>query len=173
VTDDESGLVYMRARYYEPGMGRFVSEDQAMDGTNWYSYCSNEPVDRADCTGRVWEVSNLLGTAFISLTGALAVAGGYLLGFLATVALIQLELPGFRPTVDFISVFISAASAVLGAVMGKPSMNLGGGIHFKNLATRYFSRAAGYGFVFGLLAGAYAAKAAFEIWYGDNFDKVN
>ena len=26
VSDDESGLVYMRARYYEPGSGRFISE---------------------------------------------------------------------------------------------------------------------------------------------------
>lgn len=32
VQDDESGLVYMRARYYEPGTGRFISEDPAMDG---------------------------------------------------------------------------------------------------------------------------------------------
>ena len=35
VQDDESGLVYMRARYYEPGTGRFVSQDIARDGWNW------------------------------------------------------------------------------------------------------------------------------------------
>jgi RHS repeat-associated protein len=44
VQDDESGLIYMRARYYEPGTGRFVSEDRARDGTNWFSYCGNVPI---------------------------------------------------------------------------------------------------------------------------------
>lgn len=41
--DDESGLVYMRARYYEPGSGRFTSQDPAQDGTNWYTYAGNAP----------------------------------------------------------------------------------------------------------------------------------
>jgi hypothetical protein len=54
VTDDESGLVYMRARYYEPGTGRFVSEDPAMDGTNWYVYCGNDPASRVDANGKFW-----------------------------------------------------------------------------------------------------------------------
>ena len=49
--DDESGLVYMRARYYEPGSGRFVSEDTARDGWNWFAYCGNDPVGRVDRTG--------------------------------------------------------------------------------------------------------------------------
>ncbi|MCW5939363.1 MAG: RHS repeat-associated core domain-containing protein [Fimbriimonadaceae bacterium] len=50
--DAESGLVYMRARYYEPWTGRFISEDPAMDGANWYVFCGNEPVSRRDATGR-------------------------------------------------------------------------------------------------------------------------
>ncbi|RYG98248.1 MAG: hypothetical protein EON58_07720, partial [Alphaproteobacteria bacterium] len=33
--DDETGLVYMRARYYDPQVGRFTSEDPAMHGENW------------------------------------------------------------------------------------------------------------------------------------------
>ncbi len=51
VLDDESGLIYMRARYYEPGSGRFVSEDPARDGLNWYGYASGRPTDLADFTG--------------------------------------------------------------------------------------------------------------------------
>lgn len=35
-TDEETGLIYMRARYYEPQVGRFVSEDPTGDGDNWY-----------------------------------------------------------------------------------------------------------------------------------------
>jgi RHS repeat-associated protein len=49
--DAESGLVYMRARYYEPWTGRFVSEDPARNGTNWYTYCDNDPVNLIDATG--------------------------------------------------------------------------------------------------------------------------
>ena len=52
VTDDESGLIYMRARYYEPSTGRFLSEDPARDGANWYVYCWNEPVLKVDPDGR-------------------------------------------------------------------------------------------------------------------------
>ncbi|MCW5939366.1 MAG: RHS repeat-associated core domain-containing protein [Fimbriimonadaceae bacterium] len=49
--DAESGLVYMRARYYEPWTGRFISEDPAMDGPNWYVYCGNDPGNKTDPAG--------------------------------------------------------------------------------------------------------------------------
>jgi RHS repeat-associated protein len=49
--DAESGLVYMRARYYEPWTGRLVSEDPARDGHNWFVYCGNDPVNKVDPTG--------------------------------------------------------------------------------------------------------------------------
>lgn len=51
--DDESGLIYMRARYYEPGSGRFISEDPARDGMNWYAYCENNPINRVDSSGQM------------------------------------------------------------------------------------------------------------------------
>ncbi len=51
VQDDESGLVYMRARYYEPGTGRFVSEDPAHEGRNWLVYVHNNPVGSKDPSG--------------------------------------------------------------------------------------------------------------------------
>ncbi len=60
-TDNESGLIYMRARYYDPSIGRFVSEDPALDGSNWYMYCRNGPVTSIDPTGR-----NLVSDAFNS-----------------------------------------------------------------------------------------------------------
>ena len=50
--DDESGLTYMRARFYEPGSGRFVSEDPSRKGANWYVYCSSDPVNYGDYSGR-------------------------------------------------------------------------------------------------------------------------
>ncbi|GMV88983.1 MAG: hypothetical protein AMXMBFR81_19140 [Chthonomonas sp.] len=54
--DDESCLTYMRARYYEPTTGRFVSEDPAREGAHWQVYCGNNPVTRIDGTGKsIWE----------------------------------------------------------------------------------------------------------------------
>jgi RHS repeat-associated protein len=52
VQDDESGLIYMRARYYEPGSGRFISEDPAMDGTNFYVYGKNTLTYYVDFNGK-------------------------------------------------------------------------------------------------------------------------
>ena len=37
--DEETGLIYLRARYYDSGVGGFISEDPARDGLNWYSLC--------------------------------------------------------------------------------------------------------------------------------------
>ena len=49
--DDESGLIYLRARYYDPGLGRFISEDPIKDGMNWYVYCGGDPVMFIDPSG--------------------------------------------------------------------------------------------------------------------------
>ncbi len=51
VADAESGLTYMRARYYDPSLGRFISEDPGRNGTNWYVYCGNNPVNNVDPSG--------------------------------------------------------------------------------------------------------------------------
>ncbi len=49
--DAETGLIYLRARYYDAGIGSFTQEDPAKDGLNWYSYCAGNPVNRWDPTG--------------------------------------------------------------------------------------------------------------------------
>jgi RHS repeat-associated protein len=51
-SDEETGLVYMRARYYAPEIGRFQSEDPKGDGNNWFVYCNNDPVNKSDPTGK-------------------------------------------------------------------------------------------------------------------------
>jgi RHS repeat-associated protein len=44
--DPETGLYYYRARYYDPKIGRFVSQDPIgfLGGNNFYAYVENNPV---------------------------------------------------------------------------------------------------------------------------------
>ena len=51
--DVESGAYYLRARYYDPSVGRFTQEDPACAGLNWYTYCNNRPVMFVDPSGLV------------------------------------------------------------------------------------------------------------------------
>ncbi len=44
--DKETQEIYLRARQYQPGNGRFTSEDPARSGSNWYAYCDGNPVNR-------------------------------------------------------------------------------------------------------------------------------
>jgi RHS repeat-associated protein len=57
--DIESGLYYLRARFYEPAIGRFLSQDP-LPGGNLYAYVGNNPTNRVDPTGLMW-VSSILG----------------------------------------------------------------------------------------------------------------
>jgi len=51
--DIETGLYYYRARYYNPHIGRFMQTDPVGydEGINWYAYCGNNPIGRADPSG--------------------------------------------------------------------------------------------------------------------------
>jgi RHS repeat-associated protein len=52
-SDTETGLYYYRARYYDPAIGRFTSEDPSefADGLNLYRYVHNNPALYSDPTG--------------------------------------------------------------------------------------------------------------------------
>jgi RHS repeat-associated protein len=51
--DPEIGLYYYRARYYDPRIGRFISEDPTRyrGGLNYYTYVKSRPIDRFDPLG--------------------------------------------------------------------------------------------------------------------------
>ncbi|MBN2440628.1 MAG: RHS repeat-associated core domain-containing protein [Spirochaetales bacterium] len=49
--DTEAGLYYFNARYYDAALGRFINVDPIQDGSNWYVYCSNNPLSFTDPTG--------------------------------------------------------------------------------------------------------------------------
>ncbi|WP_018250037.1 RHS repeat-associated core domain-containing protein [Orenia marismortui] len=48
---DDTGLTYIRARYYDASVGRFTRVDPIRDGLNWYGYCGGNPVNYIDFTG--------------------------------------------------------------------------------------------------------------------------
>jgi RHS repeat-associated protein len=52
-SDQESGLYYFRARYYDPQVGRFISEDPIgfRGGNNLYSFVRNNPIILTDPSG--------------------------------------------------------------------------------------------------------------------------
>ena len=49
--DKLTGLYYYGARYYDPTIGRFISEDPVKDGWNWYAYTANNPLRYVDPNG--------------------------------------------------------------------------------------------------------------------------
>lgn len=51
--DSDTGLYYYRARWYNPEVGRFISEDPVrfLAGINWYDYVANGPVRWIDPFG--------------------------------------------------------------------------------------------------------------------------
>ncbi len=52
--DPISQQYYLRARYYNPVIGRFTQEDSYnVDGLNLYAYCRNNPVSYVDPSGNI------------------------------------------------------------------------------------------------------------------------
>jgi len=67
--DDGTGLMYFRARYYDPGLGMFVSHDPARQFMSPYSYGGWNPLNGRDPTGAFWEAL-LIGVLLGALLGA-------------------------------------------------------------------------------------------------------
>ena len=60
--DEETGLYYLKTRYYDPQVGRFMTIDgieyldpETINGLNLYAYCNNNPVMNVDYAGKSWK----------------------------------------------------------------------------------------------------------------------
>jgi len=93
--DDETGLMYYNARYYDPSLGRFITADTVvpsatdLESLNRYSYCRNNPVNMVDPSGHKWSwgkfwnsfVGAVFGAIITIATGGLG-APAFLAGML-------------------------------------------------------------------------------------------
>ena len=59
--DTETELYFLKTRYYDPEIGRFMTIDdisyldpETINGLNLYAYCGNNPVMRVDENGNAW-----------------------------------------------------------------------------------------------------------------------
>jgi len=71
--DVETGFYYLQTRYYDPEVGRFISQDsidyadpETINGLNLYAYCGNNPVTFVDATGhsKIKKFFRKIGKAF-------------------------------------------------------------------------------------------------------------
>ena len=74
VFDEETGLYYLRSRYYNPGWGRFVNVDVLIGAGkllshNLFAYCDNVPVSFSDKHGQTRENSFFYETTIEDVAG--------------------------------------------------------------------------------------------------------
>lgn len=85
--DSESNLLYMRQRYYDPTLGRFIQPEISYDyPVNPYEYCESNPISRIDINGEQAEAvvtapwwASIFGGGSAAGGGA-AVGGGVIIG---------------------------------------------------------------------------------------------
>jgi len=75
VMDERNGLLYMRARYYQPGIGRFINKDpvEVLAGLNLYAYVLDNPISRFDPTGFWYIDFNFSAAYWLGVTGGVMV----------------------------------------------------------------------------------------------------
>ena len=76
---DVNGLLHLRARYYEPGMGRFLNQDPSWSEQNLYEYGTSNPVNSRDPLGLCAAQPGIVAQDICEL---LASIGGFLFDIL-------------------------------------------------------------------------------------------
>ena len=79
--DPETGLYYYRARYYDPGAGRFINEDswRFYAGANFFTYVGGRPTVLRDPTGHN-PIAALIGGIVGAAVNVNANVGAYIAG---------------------------------------------------------------------------------------------
>ena len=134
VSDVETGLIYMRARYYDPSAGRFVSQDPKFNGENWLIYCMDNPINSVDQDGKD-SIPELLGyigqfmlsalscrTFQISMAGLFLATLACILAPLAFVVGCGIPFGGLCGGAALAIMTVQAISAMMAAVAASPGV---------------------------------------------------
>ncbi len=188
--DTETGLYFLKTRYYDPEVGRFITIDDlsyldpdTINGLNLYAYCGDNPVMRTDSNGSSWW-SDFWKKAFAVVAGVallvIAVAGIVLTGGAMLVpALIGFGVgaganllgqglgniaagKGFFDDISWGSVFIGGLA---GAAFGTGIGGLGGAIGIGALANSGMAAAEGKSWA-NIVSSAIVGGVAGAIGYG-------
>ncbi|HEV2473212.1 MAG TPA: RHS repeat-associated core domain-containing protein [Chthonomonadales bacterium] len=120
-SEDETGLIYMQARYMDPATGTFASRD-AMSGGPTFLYCYDSPVNRLDPDGHLdgWLGTFVAGMCILLAGACLEVTSiGLLWGVIAAMgglAAVGAVLEG-GGAISLV-VGLGVGSAVFGAAIG-------------------------------------------------------
>ena len=89
--DTETDMYYLKTRYYDPEIGRFITiddvsylEPDTINGLNLYAYCGNNPIMRVDANGTAWWHWVIGALVVVGLVvGTVVSAGGLGAGLMA------------------------------------------------------------------------------------------
>ncbi len=125
----------MQTRYYDPEVGRFISQDslefadpESINGLNLYAYCGNNPVMNVDPTGTVdWgAVGRVIGGFLLSLVGMGIATAGIIPALVSPAATVVSEFGltlGFYGAALVVSAFDSAVYSDMELIGWNPYNN--------------------------------------------------
>ncbi len=167
--DSETGLYFLKTRYYDPEVGRFISIDdlsyldpESINGLNLYAYCANNPVMNVDQNG----------TFIISFLVGLCVS--FAVGFTASAVSQGLEygwdnINFWQAGIDGLFAVASAAlaatgigmlgSMAIGAAMGFSQYAIGAAFHGEKLTWMGALMSLTFGAISGAVSGAGASNS--------------
>ena len=106
--DEDIGLYYYNARWYDPEIGRFISQDSVSDpaNPNEFAYCGNNPVNNVDPSGHIG----------LNITGGLMnLASMYIPGFSA-----------FMQGFNTFNLFVNCKGNIVNMILGNFDINYAG-----------------------------------------------